>query len=472
MVFSSPTFLFFFLPIVFGLHYLVPRRWRNFLLLIASLIFYGWGEPLFMLVMMLSAFVNFLLALGIDRDPERGKPARRFIFLTVLFNIGMLAVLKYADFLLSAVNQVMGTHIPMTGIPLPIGISFFTFQAMSYVIDVFRRETPSQKSYANLLLYISFFPQLIAGPIVRYHDVAEQIGSRTLTLAKTVSGLQRFIIGLAKKVILANTAGYIADRVFALPGGDLTLAVSWLGAFAYLIQIYFDFSGYSDMAIGLGRVFGFEFKENFNYPYFAQSMQDFWRRWHISLSTWFKEYLYIPLGGNRKGKLRTALNKLIVFFLTGLWHGASWTFVVWGLVHGVFLMLESYRIIPIDKIWRPLRHVYTILVTLLTFVLFRAETFSQAAAMLRQMFFGFSSSSAAAATLLAELLSPGTVLLLPLAMLLSLPVLPFLRRLFERTRIPQPLIAACRYAGVTALFVICLLALATAGYNPFIYFRF
>jgi alginate O-acetyltransferase complex protein AlgI len=472
MVFSSPTFLFLFLPVVFGLHYVVPRRFRNVFLLIASLIFYGWGEPIFVLVMVFSALANYLLAIGIDKSYQKSRNPRSFMILTIIFNVGMLATLKYADFLLSAINSVFGTHIPMTGIPLPIGISFFTFHAMSYVIDVYRKITPAQKNYWNLLLYISFFPQLIAGPIIRYHDIADQLTNRTLTVSKTTSGLQRFIVGLAKKVLIANAAGLIADRVYGLASGDLTMAVSWLGAFAYMIQIYFDFSGYSDMAIGLGRIFGFEFKENFNYPYIAQGMQDFWRRWHISLSSWFKEYLYIPLGGNRKGKFRTALNKLIVFFLTGLWHGANWTFVVWGLVHGSFLMLESYEIIPVQRLWRPIRHVYTFLVVLLTFVLFRAETFGQAAAMFGQMFAGFTSASAPAAALLSELLTPGTLLLLPASLLLAIPVLPALRRFAEKIRIPAPLMTSGTYAVGTLLFVVCLFSMATSGYSPFIYFKF
>jgi len=473
MVFSSPTFLFLFLPVVFALHALVPRRFRNALLLLASLIFYGWGEPVFVLVMILSALVNYLLARGIDRCWRSERPARLFMVITVLFNIGMLAILKYADFILAAFNGLLGTHLPMTGIPLPIGISFFTFQAMSYVIDVYRRQTPVQRNFGDLLLYISFFPQLIAGPIVRYHDVAEQIRQRTLSVDKMASGLLRFTVGLAKKVLIANYAGRIADTVYSLAIPDLAAAVSWLGAVAYLIQIYFDFSGYSDMAIGLGRVFGFEFKENFLYPYAATSLKEFWRRWHVSLSTWFKEYLYIPLGGNRHGRLRTALNKVIVFFLTGLWHGASWTFVIWGLVHGFFLLLEDYKIIPVAKIWRPLRHLYTILLVLLAFVLFRADSFAQAMAMLQTMLFSFAPLAAGspAALLAAELVTPATLFILPLSLLLAMPVVPALRQRIAATEHGW-LLTVCRLAGAVAVFIICLLSLSTSAYNPFIYFRF
>ena len=473
MVFSSPTFLFLFLPIVYALHFVVPRRFRNALLLFASLIFYGWGEPVFVLVMIFSALINYLLALGIDKNIQPGRHRQLFMVLTVVFNIGLLAILKYTDFILSAINGLFGADIPMTGIPLPIGISFFTFQTMSYVIDVYRKQTPAQKNYADLLLYISFFPQLIAGPIVRYHDVAEQIRQRTITADKTASGLLRFTVGLAKKVLLANYAGLIADKIYGLANGELTMAVGWLGAFAYLIQIYFDFSGYSDMAIGLGRIFGFEFKENFLHPYAAQGLKDFWRRWHVSLSTWFKEYLYIPLGGNRHGSLRTSLNKVIVFFLTGLWHGANWTFVIWGLVHGCFLLLEDYGVIPVKKLWRPLRHIYTVLIVLLAFVLFRSETFAQAAAMLTAMLTNFSPSTAGtpAAALLAELATPATFVILPLALILSLPVLPFLRKVAAGRLTSTPL-SALRYLGAAVLFALCLLSLSTSSFNPFIYFRF
>lgn len=474
MVFSSPIFLFLFLPIVYLLHLILPRRFHNGMLLIASLFFYGWGEPVFVLIMLCSALVNYGLALGIDQGIQKQNLRQRrfFLFLTVFFNIGTLTVFKYTDFLIGAFNQISGRSIPLTGIPLPIGISFFTFQAMSYVLDVYRQETQVQRKFSHLMLYIAFFPQLIAGPIVKYHDVADQIERRTLTLSATAGGIQRFIVGLAKKLLLANMTGQIADRIFALPATDLTMAVSWLGGLAYLLQIYFDFSGYSDMAIGLGHIFGFTFKENFNYPYSAASLQDFWRRWHISLSTWFKEYLYIPLGGNRHGQLRTGVNRIIVFFFTGLWHGASWTFVIWGLYHGFFLLLESYRIIRLDKLWRPLRHVYTLLVVLIGFVLFRAESFSQALSFYRSMFAGFGQKSGTATLILMNLFSPGMVILLPLAFLLIFPIVPRLKIWLAGSRFPAPALEAGQYILSLLLFLLCILALSAASYNPFIYFRF
>ena len=474
MVFSSPTFLFLFLPLVWLLHLVAPRRWRNLLLLLASLVFYSWGEPVFVLVMLLSCLANYSLARGLSADRTTASPrkSKTVLILAIVFNIGLLAVFKYADFLIHALNSAFSLAIRQPGIPLPIGISFFTFQALSYVIDVYRQETPVQKRLDSLMLYIAFFPQLIAGPIVKYHDIADQIDARTITVRKTSEGIRRFIIGLGKKLLLANTIGRVADQVFALLPSELSFAVSWLGAFSYLLQIYFDFSGYSDMAIGLGHVFGFTFKENFRYPYRADSLQDFWRRWHISLSTWFREYLYIPLGGNRKGHWRTGINRVIVFFFTGLWHGAGWTFIAWGLYHGLFLLLESYRLIPTDRFWRPLRHVYTILVVLVGFVLFRSDHLAQTGAFLRSMFFSFAAPGEPAARLLQEAATPGFLILLPLAFILALPTGPWLNRQLARIRVPQPALDCCTMLLALFVLYLCLLSLSAAHYNPFIYFRF
>lgn len=474
MVFSSPTFLFLFLPIVWLLHLVTPPKWRNLLLLLVSLVFYGWGEPVFVLVMLLSCLANygFARALEAGRITAVARKKKAVLILAVVFNIGLLAVFKYTGFLVHTLNNFLSISIPMPGIPLPIGISFFTFQALSYVFDVYRQETPVQRRLDKLMLYIAFFPQLIAGPIVKYHDIADQIDTRTITVRKTCDGLQRFIVGLGKKLLLANTLGHIADQVFALPPTELSFAVSWLGAFCYLIQIYFDFSGYSDMAIGLGHVFGFTFKENFRYPYSADSIQDFWRRWHISLSTWFREYLYIPLGGNRQGQWRTGINRVIVFFFTGLWHGAGWTFIIWGLYHGFFLLLESYRLIRIDRLWRPLRHVYTLLVVLVGFVLFRSDHLVQAGAFLRSMFISFAPAGDTAARLLQETVTPGFFILLPLSFILALPAGPWLSRRLARTRFSQPVLDSLTLLATLLVLYLCLLSLSAAHYNPFIYFRF
>lgn len=466
MVFSSPTFLFIFLPAIFLLNLAFVRRIRvrNALLLLASVLFYAWGEPVYVLLMIFTSLVNHLLALGLGR----GKHKKALLALIIIWNIGSLVYFKYTDFLIQSINGLTGLSIPLVGIKLPIGISFFTFQSMSYALDVYRDQVPPQKSFANTLLYISLFPQLIAGPIVKYHDVAEQLVERPLSVESTASGLRRFSCGLCKKVLIANILGQLADSIYALNISDVNAPIAWLGAVAYLFQIYFDFSGYSDMAIGLGHVFGFNFKENFRYPYIADSMQDFWRRWHISLSTWFKEYVYIPLGGNRKGTLRTGVNKVIVFFLTGLWHGASWNFVLWGLFHGGFLMLESYGIFKVDKWKKPFRHVYTLVAVTIGFVLFRAETLGAAWSMISRMFTGWTFGGEQAARL-SMLLSPIVIAVLIIAAFAALPYGGRLaERLTKRGGVCEGLVYAVSFIG----FVLCALCLSTSAYNPFIYFRF
>ncbi len=474
MVFSSPTFLFLFLPVIYLLNLIAPRKISNPLLLMASLLFYGWGEPVFVLLLIISAMFNYFSARLIDTARRAGQRRRQQAALTlaVCANIGLLLVFKYTDFLLGAFNSVFRLSIPMTGIPLPIGISFFTFQALSYVIDVYRQETGVQKNFVNLLFYISFFPQLIAGPIVKYHDVARQIENRSMSLPETAMGIRRFIIGLSKKMLIANTVGYAADRIFAFDPTRLDGALAWMGAITYAIQIYFDFSGYSDMAIGLGHLFGFTFKENFLHPYTATSMQDFWRRWHVSLSTWFKEYLYIPLGGNRISLWRTGLNRVIVFFLTGLWHGASWSFVVWGLYHGFFLMLETYGVIRPERFpLRILRRVYTLLVVMCGFVLFRAETLLQGSQVLRSMALGWHRLPDAQA-LLAEVATPGLIAALIVAVFASTDLVSALKRQVA----VRPGLASFRepagYAFSLMLLALCILAMSASTYNPFIYFRF
>ena len=384
MVFSSLVFLCIFLPVVLILHTLVKNRaWQNALLLTVSLLFYAFGEPVYVLLMIASALANYVFALLIDR-----YRSKLWLVLAVVVNLGILAVFKYTGFLLTNLNSALGLHIPVPQISLPIGISFFTFQALSYVIDVYRQQVAVQRNYGKVLLYISFFPQLIAGPIVRYVDVAREIDQRTVSLEGVTYGLRRFIVGLGKKVLIANTMGAVADYVFQKGAASLNMPAAWLGAIAYLFQIYYDFSGYSDMAIGLGRMFGFHFKENFNHPYMASTVQDFWRRWHISLSSFFRDYVYIPLGGNRKGRGRTVVNRIIVFFLTGLWHGANWTFVVWGLFHGFFLLLEEF-IPQIKKLPKLLLRVYTLLAVTVGFVIFRADSMTEAFVYIGKMFAGF-----------------------------------------------------------------------------------
>ena len=461
MVFSSPVFVFLFLPLVYLINLVLPAKFSNVFLLFASLLFYAWGEPIYVFLMVFSGFVNYRLALKMDRH---GRSHRNLLILSILFNIGMLAIFKYSDFLILGINSVFNTTIPTLNLPLPIGISFYTFQTLSYVFDVYRGETPVQKNFLSLLLYITFFPQLIAGPIVKYHDVSLQIQSRTVDLQQTSLGLRRFVYGLAKKVLIANAMALIADTLYALPNTQISTLVAWTASIAYALQIYFDFSGYSDMAIGMGWMFGFHFKENFNYPYIATSMQDFWRRWHISLSSWFRLYVYIPLGGNQKGKNRAMLNRILVFFLTGLWHGAAWTFVVWGLYHGLFLLLEQ-SFLHVEKWPRFIRRIYTLLVVVVGFVIFRSENFAQALVMIRSLFF-FSSSSPIALGEWMVLMTPFTFILFAVAFLASTPIIRSSRLNNSR------LLEYASYGFALVLWGLCLLNLASTTYNPFIYFRF
>ncbi|MBN1775090.1 MAG: MBOAT family protein [Clostridiales bacterium] len=473
MVFSSPIFLFVFLPFVFLLNKLLPQRFRNTFLLLVSLIFYAWGEPIYIVLMLLSVSVNYGMALLMGPKEDRTSRARLWLVLSIVFNIGMLFVFKYANFFTDNVNWLLGTAIEIPVIRLPIGISFFTFQAMSYSIDVYRGGTKPQKNPGNVLLYISFFPQLIAGPIVLYSDIEKQIQKRDESIEKSASGLKRFAVGLGKKVLIANTLGAVADKVFALAGFEVNAPIAWLGAITYSLQIYFDFSGYSDMAIGLGRMFGFNLKENFDYPYISGSIKEFWRRWHISLSRWFKEYLYIPLGGNRKGTVRTAINLMIVFFCTGIWHGAQWTFVVWGFYHGLFIMLERIGVIRPDK-WKfkALGNIYTLLVAVTAFVIFRAETFGQGFSMIGKMFVGWSMTPEMV-TFLSATVTPSVVLFLVIG-IIGATDLPkkWVRRLAQIRVMPSLLPEIVSMASSLVILGLCVLSLSSTAYNPFIYFRF
>lgn len=470
MVFSSSVFMFIFLPLVYLLVYILPSiRVKNAVLLLASLLFYAWGEPVYVFLLIFSTFVNWLLALPAERVRESKAKRRLLLAVTGIFNIGILVFFKYTGMFVSLVAP----DAVLPDIVMPIGISFYTFQVMSYVVDVYRGATSVQKNFFKLLLYVSFFPQLIAGPIVKYRDVAAQIDQRTLSLEKLAQGLRRFVFGLAKKLLIANFAGMLCDSVYALSGEELSAAAAWLAAIAYCIQIYFDFSGYSDMAIGLGRMAGFDFKENFLYPYTATSIQDFWRKWHVSLSTWFKEYVYIPLGGNRKGKLRTGLNKIIVFFLTGLWHGASWTFVAWGLVHGIFIMLEAYGIIKPEKFGKRkiLSRVYTLFVVCIAFVLFRAETFGKAWEMLCAMFTRFSLTPLMLDAL-CSVCQPLNILCVVLGIVLSMPLLRPLYTFEQGSSVRAARLSDAGYIITLPLYLLCVVLVVSSTYNPFIYFRF
>ena len=467
MVFSSLTFLCVFLPAVFVLYTLLPRmKAKNAVLLVASVFFYAYGEPVYALLLIFSSLLNYTAAMLIGG----GKARKAVLAASVVLNLGLLAVFKYSGMFVSSLNAVAGLSLPVPQIALPIGISFFTFQALSYVIDVYRGTVERQKNYFYVLLYISFFPQLIAGPIVKYRDISDRLADRRQDPSLVANGMARFVCGLAKKVLIANTMGAAADAVFAAAPADLSALTAWVGAVAYLFQIYYDFSGYSDMAIGLGRMFGFDFKENFLYPYGANNVQDFWRKWHVSLSTWFKEYLYIPLGGNRKGRGRTVLNRLVVFLLTGLWHGANWTFVVWGLWHGLFLLLEEF-VPALRRLPKALGRVYTLLVVLLGFVVFRADTISYGLAYIGRLFTGFGASNAAG----LEQLTPWFLVMLVAAVVGCAPIKPLVDKLRaavsgdgKGAKAARAAVAAAALVGL----VWCLLRLAPSGYNPFIYFRF
>ncbi|MFQ5510008.1 MAG: MBOAT family O-acyltransferase [Leptospirillia bacterium] len=475
MVFSSPIFLFLFLPVVLAIYVAVPKAAKNGALLFLSLLFYAWGEGVFVLVMLASIAANYICGLLIEK--RRGTPsAKTVLAVGVALNLGLLGVFKYAGFLLENLNAALGqigtAPLEMDPVHLPIGISFFTFQAMSYVVDVYRGDAPARHNPLQVGLYIAMFPQLIAGPIIRYQTVARQIVDRTVDLDGFADGVRRFIIGLMKKVLLANPLGEAADGIFALNSGDLTTPLAWLGIGCYTLQIYFDFSGYSDMAIGLGRMFGFRFPENFNYPYISGSVREFWRRWHISLSSWFRDYLYIPLGGNRMGPTRTHLNLLTVFFLCGLWHGASWNFVIWGLMHGAFLVTERGRFgRVIDRLWRPLRHAYLLLVVMVGWVFFRAETLPEALAYLSAMA-GFGAGDGLTYHTGLFLTNQVTVCL-SIGLLAATPVLPLACRVFGG--LPGWRAQALSGSSVILLLlglVLCGANLVSGTYNPFIYFRF
>ncbi len=469
MVFSSPIFLFVFLPVTYlGYRILPGLPLRNAWLTLASLVFFSFGQLPYLVLLLISVLINYLFGLWL----QSGERHRRLAAgLAAAANLSLLGVFKYVDFMISTFNSLSGAELALTGIVLPIGISFYTFQGMSYVIDVYRHPEWGTRNPGKLLLYISFFPQLIAGPIVIYHDVADQIDRRELTPELTLSGLRRFILGFGKKILLANSTGEIADAVFAMTADQLDFRLAWLGAVCYTLQIYFDFSGYSDMAIGLGRMFGFRFLENFNLPYASKSIKEFWRRWHISLSSWFRDYLYIPLGGNRKGAARTNLNKFIVFFATGLWHGANWTFVLWGLWHGLFSTLEGIGVVPRRLRESRLGHVYTMLVVILGFTLFRADTLADAGVMFAAMFTGFSIDPANTLALIA-LLDAKAVFLLIAALLFAFGVPQWIWRQLQQRGLPQRAGAAAAALGYSALFGVSVLTLAGATFNPFIYFQF
>ncbi len=462
MNFDSAFYLFCFLPVLMLLFAAVRgTKGRNVLLLVCGLVFYSFGSLNGLILLLASAAVNYILGLGIMGS--RGR--KGLVILGVVANLAFLGAYKYLDFLLAGVSDIFGSAWESAGLIAPVGISFFTFRSISYLIDTYRDGSAGTKNFPRLLLYISFFPQLMAGPISRFADFAPQLDSRECGAENTARGLRRFIVGMGKKLLISAAMGDMVDAVFAFGGADARLA--WLGAIAYTLQIYFDFSGYSDMAIGMGNVFGFTTAENFDYPYISGSVTEFWRRWHISLSSWFRDYLYIPLGGNRKGKVRAAVNKFVVFTLCGLWHGANWTFIIWGAWHGVFSALESLKGINTKRIPKALGHIYTLLVVCLGFVMFRAASVGEGFAVLGAMFTGFEFSTAGT-VLVHRLLDGEGIFMLVLACVCSLPLG---KKLWQRVENKDG--AQWISMGFSlVLFLLCLFRLAAGGFSPFIYFQF
>lgn len=466
MLFSSISFIYVFLPAVCFLYLITRKELHNPILLIASIIFYAWGEPRYLAIMLVTIMVNYLGALLIEKYPLKKKLT---LTLTIAANLGFLIYFKYFNFILGNINALLHTNIDFIKVVMPIGISFYTFQAMSYLIDVYRGECKAQKDIYKLALYICLFPQLIAGPIVKYHDVAEQIDSREVNFEKVDIGVKRFIIGLAKKMLLANTMGAIADKIFVQAPDTFTPLVAWIGSFAYSLQLFYDFSGYSDMAIGLGLIFGFRFMENFNYPYISKSITEFWRRWHISLSTWFRQYVYIPLGGNKISPNRTYINLAVVFFLIGLWHGASWNFIFWGLWNGFFIILEKMTgwHKETDKPFiNFLKHIYTIFIFVLGWVMFRADNMHYAAIYLKNMFglvkvhdiaYGISYYG-----------DTVEILTFIIAVICAMPVFSKILEIKQERKILRSIVNI----WLIILFILSTAAIAASTYNPFIYFRF
>ena len=467
MLFSSTTFIFLFLPIVSATYLLARKEIRNNLLLLASLFFYAWGEPRYLLIMLLTILINYVGANYISRS-KNDQHRKILLVLSIIADLGCLFYFKYFNFFIENLNNITHLNLHFIDVVMPIGISFYTFQAMSYLIDVYRCDVKAQKSIYNLALYITLFPQLIAGPIVKYHDVEEQISNRDSTFEKVSYGIKRFIIGLSKKMIIANTLGVVADQIFSAPAQSLDTPTAWLGAITYSLQLFYDFSGYSDMAIGLGSIFGFKFLENFNYPYISKSITEFWRRWHISLSTWFKEYLYIPLGGNRVSKNRTYLNLLIVFLATGFWHGAAWNFIVWGLWHGFFIVLEKitgwHKMETKNIFHLCLKHLYASFVFIIGWVMFRAENMTYAFHYIQNMF---------GLTKIAKLqhingLDVQSGVVLVVALVCATPIFHKMLDIPYKHKILRSLVNI----WLMFLFIISLSIIANATYNPFIYFRF
>ena len=470
VIFSSLVFLFVFLPIALSIYYLVPRKGKNFILLLLSLVFYAWGEPIYVFLMLFSILIDYVNGLLVEHFSNEPKKAKLVVLSSIIVNLAILMFFKYTDFFLTTSNYLFGTEFAMLELSLPIGISFYTFQTMSYTIDIFRKDAKAQRNIIDFGAYVAMFPQLVAGPIVRYQTVADQLNHRIETEERFATGIRRFVIGMGKKVLLANNIGMLWSRILETDLANISVLTAWLGLIAFGFQIYFDFSGYSDMAIGLAKLFGFDFLENFNYPYISRSITEFWRRWHISLGTWFKDYVYIPLGGNQKGKWRTYRNIFIVWFLTGFWHGASWNFILWGLYFGCLLMLEKAFLLKwLQKSPAFISHLYTIILLIIGWGLFAFEDFNFLRAYFRIMF-GLTEAPFYNQNTRFYLMTNGI-----LFVCLTIGSTPFLKKIYEKIATTK-LNPALDFIIIPLLCLAVLIAstayLVDSSYNPFLYFRF
>ncbi len=466
MLFSSIPFLYYFLPVVLILYFIAPKKLKNSVLLLTSLVFYGWGEPKYVVLMIASILIGYVSGLLIEAFSQK-KISKLFLWLSVGINIGFLAYFKYADFFIENFNAATGLSIPLLRIALPIGISFYTFQILSYTVDVYRKDVPAQKNLINLAAYVTMFPQLIAGPIVRYSHIAKELENRNINVENFAKGMRRFILGLGKKILIANTLGELCD-IFK-QSDDKSVLFYWLYAVAFMLHVYFDFSGYSDMAIGLGRIFGFNFWENFNYPFISKSATEFWRRWHMSLGTWFRDYVYIPMGGNRVSKPKWFFNIFVVWFLTGFWHGAAWTFIVWGLYFAIFLISEKLLYLKYLEKSKVLSRVYLLVVVGISFVIFNATDMKEAVSYIGGMF-GVGGVPLVSTEFFYYLKSFGVTLCIGL-----IGCTPIVKKTVEK--IKEKSIGGKIIAVIEPIFLIALLIVMTAylvdgSFNPFLYFRF
>ncbi|MCH5321533.1 MAG: MBOAT family protein [Eubacterium sp.] len=466
MLFSSIPFLFYFIPCVAILYFAAPKCLKNSVLLLSSLFFYGWGEPRYLIFMLISITQGYIFGTLIEK--HRGK-RRSKVFLTasVLFSLGLLGYCKYADFFIDNFNALTGMSVPLLKIALPIGISFYTFQILSYTVDVYRADAPAQKNYINLAAYIAMFPQLIAGPIVRYSDIAKQLENRTHSLSDAALGIRRFIIGLSKKILIANILGELVSVFKA--SDEKSVLYFWLYAVAYMLHIYFDFSGYSDMAIGLGRLFGFRFMENFDYPYISGSITEFWRRWHISLGSWFRDYLYIPLGGNRVSKARWLFNIFVVWMATGLWHGAAWNFVLWGVMFAILLIIEKLWLLKPLKKLKVLNHAYVLLLVMISFVIFDASSITDAFSNITGMFGGL---DIPIVTFESVYYLKSYLIILVIAIIGATPLPKKLTSVAEKNKHTEKAFNIAEPVVLMLLLTVCTAFLIDGSFNPFLYFRF